>query len=37
MKQIYDCTVFLVSYGERSFVGEYILWLIWMDLAYDDC
>jgi hypothetical protein len=22
MKQIYDCTLFLRSYGERGFVGE---------------
>jgi hypothetical protein len=37
MKQIYDCTLFLRSYAERTFVGEYILLEICMDCTHDNC
>ena len=30
MKQIYDCTLFLRSYGEKGFVGKYLVNIIGM-------
>ena len=34
MKQIYDCTLFLRSYGETGFVGKYRVNIIGMQFTY---